>query len=272
MPLPRWVLSLAPASTALRIVATSAAVWPKATTTPLSTARRISAIAPGRSGARVRIAIRRPEASCNSSNKSQSGSRMASIGCAPRYPSRSERKGPSRWMPTTFEAMSGSASQARGDRLQSVEQVLDRCRDQGRAEPSGAEARLGADDLNHPIDAQVRAGEGMPPATVRLDVPERRRDPLIVRLDLGGALDGINPGDPPGLDLQLDPSRIAVMPRGDDHRRVSGLGHSRCAGRSDDDRSRFGLDPGPPFESSRVGGARRRRILGTRDVPAWAST
>src|SRR4051794_35652900 len=72
----------------------------------------MNAIEPGRSGASVIRAIRPPDASWSAWNSPQEGSRTASSGWAPRYPSTSEIYGPSRWIPATRAATSGSASQA----------------------------------------------------------------------------------------------------------------------------------------------------------------
>ncbi len=106
-------------------------------------------------------------------------------------------------------ATSGKRSQAAAIVLRPCSEVRDRRRDQGRAEPGRAEGRLGPDDLGHLVDGQVGAGERVSPPAVDLDVPEGRRDPVVIGMDRRRdhrppRCEAIRPSP----DLQLDPAPI----------------------------------------------------------------
>ena len=60
-------------------------------------------------------------------------------------------------MPGDLRRDVGKRVARRGDRAEAVQQVLDRGRDQGRAEPGGAERGLGPDDLGT-LARRVRSG------------------------------------------------------------------------------------------------------------------
>ena len=95
-PLPRCVLTAAPARAASRSCPGVAAVWPTATTTFALRKCSMNASAPGSSGASVTSRMRPAAASCQRSNSPASGGRTCSRGCAPRGPSAGEMYGPSR--------------------------------------------------------------------------------------------------------------------------------------------------------------------------------
>ena len=80
-----------------------------------------------------------------------------------------------------------------------------------------AQGPLGADDRHDLLDRQLRAGERVPPAAVKLDIPESRADPIVVRARLRGAFARADRRDDPAVDLDLDPVRRLEVSRDDHH-------------------------------------------------------
>ena len=70
-----------------------------------------------------------------------------------------------------------------------MKQVIHRRGDQGRAEPGRSQRPLGSNDRGDLIDGQIGTGERVSPPPVELDVPERRRDPIVVGLEVARAVD-----------------------------------------------------------------------------------
>src|SRR5690625_4024190 len=112
VPLPRWVLRVAPASTALRTCSGAGVQWPSEMRTPRAVAAAMYSAAPARSGARVTIRTRPSAARCQRSSSAMSGSRRRRASWAPRGPSSAASEGPSTWIPAIEWASSGSLRRA----------------------------------------------------------------------------------------------------------------------------------------------------------------
>ncbi len=93
----------------------------------------------------------------------------------------------------------------------------------------------------------------MSPPAVRLDVPERRRDPIIERTDHSRSVGRSNGSDPAVAHLELEPLRIAKIASDDSQWESSSIDRRNSL----NDSRRAPTDP-PRFGWRPVAGARRR--------------
>src|ERR1700722_20285355 len=94
---------------------------------------------------------------------------------------------------------------SRRNGAKTMQHMLGGSGDESRAEPASPEGSLRSHDGDCLLYRQHRARERVPSAAVQLNVPERRRNPQIARVNVRCSLARSNGFDELVAQLQLDP-------------------------------------------------------------------